>query len=319
MSSKQVLSARIRTLRHEAEGVLSVELVPIEGTHFPGFEAGAHVDINLPNGLVRSYSLSNSSCDVDRYVLGILEDRRSRGGSKYIHASFRCGMDVTLAAPRNNFRLDEDAASSILIAGGIGITPILSMYRRLTHLGRPAKVVYCARSRRQAGFIEELQRIGGDVTLYFDDEHDGAPLKLPSLLGQESKAVHAYCCGPEVMLKAFEEACAFNGIPSVHVERFTAEPGIQRVDGPSYTVELSKSGKKLEVISGKTLLQTLLDADVYVDHSCEEGVCGSCETRVVSGIPDHRDSVLSVSEKASNKKMMVCVSGCKSGKLILDL
>ncbi|WP_031358758.1 PDR/VanB family oxidoreductase [Caballeronia sordidicola] len=319
MSTKQALSALIRSLRHEADGVLSVELVPGPGAHFPGFEAGAHVDVHLPNGLVRSYSLSNSSADIDRYVLGILEDRQSRGGSKYIHANFRCGMAVAIDAPRNNFRLDENAASSILIAGGIGITPILSMYRRLIQLGRPVKLVYCARSRKQAGFVEHLLEMGGDVLLHFDDEHDGAPIDLPALLERESKDVHAYCCGPEVMLRAFEEASGLAGIANVHVERFAADPEIRRTDGNSYVVELSKSGKTLGVEAGKTLLQTLLDANVYVDHSCEEGVCGSCETRVLSGIPDHRDSVLSAAERAANKKIMVCVSGCKSGKLILDL
>ena len=319
MSSKQVLSARIRTLRHEADGVLSVELVPGEGAHFPRFEAGSHVDVFLPNGLVRCYSLSNSTDDVDRYVLGILEDRQSRGGSKYIHASFRCGMDVTIGVPRNNFPLHEDASSSILIAGGIGITPILAMYRRLAQLGRPAKVVYCARSRRQAGFVEELLQVGGEVQLHFDEEHDFTPLDLRERLSTESRDVHAYCCGPEVMLRAFEAACAATGIAQAHVERFAANPEAQRAEGNGYTVELVRSGKTLEVEAGKTLLHTLLNANVYVDHSCEEGVCGSCETRILSGIPDHRDSVLSAAEKASNKKIMVCVSGCKDGKLVLDL
>lgn len=147
------LRARVRTLRLEAEGVVSVELVPESRVHFPRFTAGAHVDVYLANGMIRSYSLSNSSEELDRYVIGVLEEGSGRGGSKYIHSNFRCGMLVSIGSPRDNFPLSENASSSVLIAGGIGITPILSMYRRLLHLNKHVRAVYCARSRSNAGFI----------------------------------------------------------------------------------------------------------------------------------------------------------------------
>jgi tetrachlorobenzoquinone reductase len=319
MSGKTLLDAFVRTLRQEAIGVLSVELIPQLGAHFPEFAPGSHIDLHLPNGLVRSYSLCNSFHEKNRYVLGILQDSRSRGGSRYVHEALRCGASIPISEPRNNFALDQTAAATILLAGGIGITPILSMYRTLREMNAEVRLIYCARSRRQAAFLDELERLGGDVQLHFDDEHDGKPLDLTSALASSPSGVHAYCCGPEVMLNAFEAACSQTGIEHVHVERFAGGAGLQASTVGGFTVELARSGKTLEISEGKSILRTLLDAGVDVDHSCEEGVCGACETRVLSGCPDHRDSVLSTEQKSANKVMMVCVSGLKSGRLVLDL
>jgi ferredoxin-NADP reductase len=319
MSADNLLTARIRTLCLEAESVMSIELVPAGGARFPRFTAGAHIDVHLANGMVRSYSLSNSPEEQDRYVLGVLDERNGRGGSKYIHADFRCGMSVPIGKPRNNFQLSEEASSSILIAGGIGITPILSMYRRLRHLNERVKLVYCCRSRSQAGFVEEILRLGGDIELYFDDEHNKQPVDLLQLLKGEGKEVHAYCCGPANMLRSFESACAQAGIDNVHIERFAADPSVSLSAGRGYVVELSRSGREIKVEPGESLLHALLEAGVAVDYSCEEGVCGSCETRVIAGTPDHRDAVLTAGEKLANKQMMVCVSGCLGDKLTLDL
>ncbi|AOJ02668.1 ferredoxin [Burkholderia mayonis] len=319
MSNPELLNARIRTLRYEAEGVVSVELVPVSGSSFPAFSAGAHVDLHLPNGLTRSYSLLNSPTESNRYVLGILSDRQSRGGSRYVHENFRCGMTLPVGKPRNNFALDETAESSVLVAGGIGITPILCMYRHLRGEGKIVRLVYCARSRAQAAFLDELAALGGSVDLYFDDEHGGKPFDLVAFLLTQPKHVHAYCCGPSVMLTAFEAACEGAGIVNVHIERFAAETNVIQAPSASYTVELAKSSRALEVPVDKSLLDTLLEAGIDVDYSCREGICGACETRVLEGCPDHRDSVLSTAEKTGNKTMMVCVSGAKCGKLILDL
>lgn len=319
MSSNELLQARIRTLRYEAEGVLSVELIPAQGTHFPTFDPGAHIDLHLPNGLTRSYSLLNSCDERDRYVLGILSDRQSRGGSRYVHDNFRCGITLPIGAPRNHFALDDSAGSTVLIAGGIGITPILCMYRRLRGAGKEVQLVYCSRSRAQAAFLDELAALGGDVHLHFDDENGGQPFDLAGYFEQQRKTIHAYCCGPGVMLNAFEAACHASGIEHVHVERFAADQAVVQAPKGSYTVQLAKSGKTLDVPAGKTLLETLLEAGVEVEYSCAEGICGACETRVLGGCPDHRDAVLSASEKASNKTMMICVSAAKTGTLILDL
>lgn len=313
------IRARVRTIRHEAERVLSVELVPVDGGGFPPFTPGAHIDLHLPNGITRSYSLVNSPDEVDRYVIGVLADANSRGGSRYVHEQLRCGAILTIGAPRNNFALDEDAASTVLVAGGIGITPMLCMYRRLREKGRDVRLIYCARQRSQAAFLDELDTLTGDVHLHFDAESDGRPFDLGTLLAQQPADVHAYCCGPNAMLSVFEAACEKAGVANVHIERFSAGAPVVDAQQSGYTVELAKSGRRLAVPAGAKLLDVLLEAGVDVDFSCREGLCGACETRVLGGCPDHRDSVLTQSDKASNSVMMICVSGAKGGTLTLDL
>ncbi|ODP35216.1 PDR/VanB family oxidoreductase [Pandoraea sp. ISTKB] len=320
--SKSNLSAMVRTLRFEAAGIMSIELVPVAGsaTAFPAFTPGAHIDLHLPSGLVRSYSLVNAPGETNRYVLGILADPKSRGGSRFIHDNFRVGMTLDISEPRNHFELMESAEHTVLVAGGIGVTPILCMYRRLRALGRNVKLLYCARTASQAAFVDELNALGGDVTYHFDEQHDGKPASLAAFLADQPAGTHAYCCGPGVMLDAFEAACAEAGIANVHIERFAAAPDAPPpATSEGYVVTLAKSGKDIAVPAGATLLDTLLAAGIDAEHSCMEGVCGACETRVLDGCPDHRDSVLSASERASNKVMMICVSGCKGDRLTLDL
>jgi ferredoxin-NADP reductase len=332
--SKSNLSAMVRTLRYEAAGIMSVELVPAAGSRapFPGFTPGAHIDLHLPSGLVRSYSLVNAPGEQgqqnqqsqqspqSRYVLGILADPKSRGGSRFIHDNFRVGMTLEISEPRNHFVLDESAEHTVLIAGGIGVTPILCMYRRLRALGRSVKLMYCSRTAPQAAFVDELNALGGDITYHFDDQHDGKPASLADFLSGQPAGTHAYCCGPGVMLDAFEAACAQAGITNVHIERFAAAPDAPApATSEGYVVTLAKSGREIAVPAGATLLDTLLAAGIDAEHSCMEGVCGACETRVLDGCPDHRDSVLSASERAGNQVMMICVSGCKGDRLTLDL
>ncbi|KXU90304.1 ferredoxin [Paraburkholderia monticola] len=320
MTHSPLLQARVRTLRHEAEGVLSIELVPVDGAHFPAFSAGSHVNLHLPNGLTRSYSLLNSTDEVDRYVLGVLCDPNSRGGSRYVHESLRCATVLPISAPRNNFELAADAEDSVLIAGGIGVTPILCMYRQLRARGKAARVVYCARSRRQAAFLDEFAALGGDIELWFDDEHGGQPFDLATFLAAQPKHVHAYCCGPLPMLAAFEAGCAASGIANAHVERFAADPALTHVPTSGYVVYLKRSDRTIEVPDDQRLLDMLLAAGVNCDYSCGEGICGACETTVLDGEPEHRDCVLSEAEKTAGRSMMICVSGAKNGgRLVLDL
>lgn len=321
MSGRPRLDAQVRNLRLEAEDIISVELTPCPGHVFPEFTPGAHIDLHLPNGLVRSYSLCNASHDGQRYVVGVFCDHKGRGGSKWVHDSLRCGMTISISAPRNNFELDESSSSTILIAGGIGVTPILAMYRRLRSLKSDVRLVYCARSKSRAAFLDELHGLGGNVTTYFDEENEGRPADIKRILAQAPREVHAYCCGPEPMLKAFESACSAVGIANtnVHVERFAAAGLVEPESKSGFTVELSKTGKSVTVPPGQSILQALLDAGVDVDHSCEEGVCGACETRVLTGDIEHRDCVLRADQKASNKVMMVCVSRARGDRLVLDL
>ncbi|MFJ4068166.1 PDR/VanB family oxidoreductase [Pseudomonas sp. NPDC089996] len=319
MSNASVVSALVHTLPHEADGVISVELRPWGDTVFAPFEAGAHIDLHLPNGLVRSYSLLNSPSDQGRYVVGILRDRSSRGGSRYVHEQLRVGTQLSISQPRNNFALDTRASHSVLVAGGIGITPIYCMFRQLLALGRPAELIYCARSRREAALLEPLAELGAKVVYHFNDEKGSLP-DLAQYLAGRSADTHFYCCGPTPMLDAFEATCEQLGYTHAHIERFTAVEVAAAEDAlDSYSVELRKSGKTLNVEPGLNLLDVLLEAGCDIDHSCREGVCGSCETRVLEGDIDHRDGVLTKAERAANGSMMVCVSGCKSRRLVLDL
>lgn len=315
------LNAFVHTLRFEAEDTISVELRPVGGGEFPPFTPGSHIDLHLPNGMERSYSLCNSADERHRYVVGVLKDRASRGGSRCVHEQLRIGMPIVISTPRNNFPLQETAGHTVLVAGGIGITPLLCMARRLRDLRRSFELLYFARSRASAAFLDELKAMEVPMHLHFDAEKGGPP-DLKALLAARPPAadLHLYACGPTPMLDAFEKFSAELGHENAHVERFAAVEHKPAEDArATFTVELARSGKSFTVVPGKSILDTLLEGGIEVDHSCCEGVCGSCETKVLAGEPDHRDSILSVKERASNKVMMLCVSGCKSASLSLDL
>lgn len=315
------LSLRVRSITAEADGVLSFDLRPVDEQPLPAFTAGSHVDLHLSNGLVRSYSLLNDQNERHRYVVGVNRDPASRGGSEFMHSVIRSGEILPVSPPRNNFELNEAADATVLIAGGIGVTPMLSMVRRLSELGRDWKIFYSARRRAGAAFLDELTTLAGDradrLVLNFDAENGGQFLDLKTIVAETDPATHFYCCGPIPMLKAFEAATLARDPDTVHVEYFAGAEEASLEGG--YVVELAKSGKIFEIREGKTILDTLLDAGFDIPFSCMEGVCGSCETKVISGEPDHRDMILSTKEKAANKTMMVCCSGSKGAKLVLDL
>jgi|APLak6261672720_1056091.scaffolds.fasta_scaffold01647_4 ferredoxin-NADP reductase len=324
--SSSLIQALVFNLRYEARDIISVELRPLsQEAGFPPAEAGSHIDLHLGNGLIRSYSLTNSG-ESDRYVVAVLKDRRSRGGSLYVHEQVRVGQVISISSPRNNFQLDEAASQNVLLAGGIGITPLYAMLKRLRELGRRTHLIYCARSRSDAAFVEDIQALVAashdgalSVHFHFDDEKGAAP-DLVRLFSNFSAETHFYCCGPGPMLEAYEKACDKLGYAHVHMERFAAAPELtdQVTDSAGYTVALKKSGKTVQVPPGTKLLDALLSAGCKVEFSCREGLCGACETRVLSGEVEHRDSILTKAERAANKSMMICVSGCRSGTLVLD-
>ena len=318
-------TARVDAIHTICPGVISIELCPASPEqHLPPFTAGAHIDLHLPNGLVRSYSLHNAPGTTNRYAIGVLHDSASRGGSRWVHEQLHAGDQITISAPRNHFALDEaQGQASVFVAGGIGVTPILSMLRRLMQLGKTAHVIYCARSRSSAPFLDDLSRLASaSLTLHthFDDEAGGPP-KLQDLLAAHRKDAHFYCCGPAPMLASFEASCAALGLNHVHLERFKAEASTRPQPALSglCTVELRQSGLSLELPKNRPPLQALLDAGVDIEFSCEEGVCGACETRIIEGEAEHRDSVLSGAQKTAQKSMMVCVSRCRSDRMVLDL
>ena len=317
----QHLKALVHTLRYEAQNTLSLEFRPAAGGTFPVFTAGSHINLHLPNGLERSYSLCNSCDEQDRYVVAVLRDRASRGGSQFVHDQLRVGTILTINTPLNNFPLVEDAAHSVLIAGGIGVTPLLCMAKRLMGIGRPFEVWLFASSRRNAAFLDVLHALGVPLLLHFDDEK-GAPPDLQSLLETKvgEPSTHFYACGPTAMLDAFVAATTRLQIENVHIERFAAQTVAASEEAKrTYTVELARSGRLITIGPDKSLLDTLVAVGADINYSCCEGVCGSCRTIVLAGKPDHRDSILTPKERASNQAMFPCVSGSKSNLLRLDL
>jgi ferredoxin-NADP reductase len=308
------LRLRVKSATWEAPQVVSYDLRPPEAGELPPFTAGAHIDLTLPNGLIRSYSLINPQSERHRYVIAVQKDRASRGGSKWVHENFRPGDILTVNGPRNNFALNESAQKSVFIAGGIGITPMLSMVERLSAIGREWELIYCARKRSDTAFAEQLGKLGPGVRFNFDEEPGGKMLDVAATVRAAPANAHLYCCGPLPMLEAFEAATAELPRERVHVEYFTAkEP--PAVEG-GFKVVLAKSGREFVVPPGKTILDTLLDAGLDIPYSCMEGVCGTCETKVLE---DHRDLILTEEEHAAGKVMMICCSGSKGEKLVLDL
>jgi ferredoxin-NADP reductase len=319
--TESTLQVRVKHISYEAENINSYELVAATGGDLAPFAAGSHIDLHLPNGMIRSYSLVNDQRELSRYVIAVNKDAAGRGGSRFIHETVRAGDIIQISRPRNNFALQEDADHSVLIAGGIGITPLLSMVRRLEAIDRPWKLFYAARTRLAAAFLDELNaiRIDGRSNIHvdLDDERSGRVFDLGGIVGSTPADAHLYCCGPVPMLEAFEAAAANRPPHHVHVEYFKAKEKPAAEGG--FEVTLARSNRTIKVQPGKTILDALLDAGMAVNYACAEGVCGTCETRVLDGVPDHRDLFLSKEEHATNRTMMICCSGAKSPTLLLDI
>ncbi|MGB3436155.1 PDR/VanB family oxidoreductase [Achromobacter sp.] len=305
----------------EASGVLGLHLRSPDGAMLPAFEAGAHVDVALGNGLLRQYSLCGDPAELGVYRLGVGLAANSRGGSRYVHEQLREGDLVDIGEPRQLFGLHAQAACHVFIAGGIGITPILSMIHACEKRGEPWRLLYCARDRDAAAYLPELAVHGERVHLHVDSERGGARCDLDRYLSERQAAgLHVYCCGPGPLMDAVAAACERGGIlpARVHFERFAAAAPPVAEAAATFKIRLARSGGCHEVPADKSVLDVLEAAGVAWPHSCREGLCRSCEAGVLSGEVEHRDYVLSDEERAANRSMMVCVSrGC--GTLELDV
>jgi ferredoxin-NADP reductase len=311
----------LRQIRLEARGIASYEFVSADGRPLPPFTAGAHIDLHLPREMIRSYSLLNAPSDAARYVVAVQRDAQGRGGSSWMHAQPRVGDRLRASLPGNDFALAEEAAHSVFIAGGIGITPILSMLHRLEELGRRWQLHYAGRSPEETAFADTLRamqggRGHGEVEFCFGSSR-AERLDIAAIVRNAPADAHLYCCGPSRMIDAFVEACAGRPAHTVHFERFAAGSAAATEGG--YEVVLERSGQRLAVAPGKTILDTLLDHAIDVPYACSAGVCGTCRTRVIAGEPDHRDDYLDAQEKQSNEAIMICCSGSRSKTLVLDL
>lgn len=314
---------RVQAVRYEADGIHSYELRPLSKQPLPPFTAGSHIDLYLGNGMVRSYSLLNAQHETHRYVVSVQRDPSSRGGSVHIHQQIRCGDRMKIGLPRNNFKLHEEAAQSIFIAGGIGITPFVAMAQRMHSLQQDWQLHYFVRAEDKAAFLEQLKSFddtGERVKLYVNTSPDETGALLKTIIGTAPSTTHFYCCGPGGMIKGFLQIAEGRAVDTVHVEHFSAAAGGPSTVGDGgFKVYLSKLQREVDIPADKSILSTLLDAGIEVPYSCEQGVCGACETRVIEGVPDHRDLVLGDGEKAANKTMMICCSRSKSDRLVLEI
>jgi len=314
----QRLSLRVSNVAAEAKDALVVELRDPGGAALPPFTPGAHIELHLSNGLIRHYSLCNDWRQRDRYVVGIGLAAGSRGGSLHIHRTLRPGDIVDVTAPRNNFPLAEAAPRHDFLAGGIGITPILSMVRWCAANRRDWHLWYLVRNRQRAAFLEELGDFAGNVTLHADDEA-GALFDVTGTVAGLQADGHIYCCGPAPLMTAVEAAAQSRPPEQMHFEWFTPKQPMAADSSESFTVVLARSGRRFLVPTGKSILEVLEANQLNISFSCREGLCATCETPVLAGKPDHRDSVLTASEKAANNTMMICVSRALSDELTLDL
>jgi len=312
----ELIDVRLTAIRYAARDTNLYEFQRPDGKPLPDYKPGAHVDLHLPNGLIRNYSLIVARPDPGVYTFGIKRDPASRGGSRYIHDELRVGKTLKISMPRSNFPLEEDAKHTILLAGGIGITPIWCMVQRLQELGRSWQLYYSCRSRADMAFLDALEGMAPSQ-FHFDDESAGKFLDIAAIAAEAPKDTHLYCCGPTPMLKAFEAATKDWPREQIHVEYFTPKAEAAKQGG--FTVELARSNQEFFIPEGRTILEVLLDEGVDVDYSCELGICGACEQRVISGVPEHRDAILTEEEQAENKRVMICCAGCKSERLVLDL
>jgi tetrachlorobenzoquinone reductase len=320
-SAHGLIDARLSKIEDVARDTKIFTFQRVDGGKLPAYKAGAHIDLHLPNGMLRQFSLTVPASDPDGYTVGVKRDENSRGGSRHIIEQMKVGDQIKISAPRNNFPLVENAEHVVLIAGGIGITPIWCMAQELEAEGRSWKIHYASRSRADMAFLNDLKKFDPErVHLHFDDEAGGKVLDLAAAIAEAPADAHFYCCGPNPMLKAFEAAAASRPRANVHIEYFTPKEDVAAAtDIGGFWVELAKSGEEYFIPPGRKVLEVLFDAGVDVDYSCELGICGACETRVISGTPIHHDSVLSEEEQASNEKVMICCCGCATERLVLDM
>ncbi|CAM3374751.1 cytochrome P450/oxidoreductase [Halomonas lysinitropha] len=311
---------RVRVMRAEpeADGVLGVTLVDPAGRSLPAWTPGSHLDVLLPSGEARKYSLCGPA-DSGDWRIAVLREEGGRGGSRWMHEAVHEGVELRVRGPKNHFRLDESAGHHVLIAGGIGITPIIAMADRLKQLGKSYELHYAGRSRGSMAFVERLERDHGEVLHRYPGDQ-GRRLELDTLLAEPGDGTLLYACGPERLLAALEAGTTHWREGSLHVEHFSAEGALlDPAKEHAFEVELADSELTVEVPSDRTLMQALRAAGLDVPSDCEEGLCGTCQVEVVEGEIDHRDKVLTPSERESNDRVMTCCSRARGRKLILAL
>lgn len=306
---------RVEARRDLTPNICEFTLAPLDGAALEPFTPGAHVTVETPDGAMRRYSLVNDGTAPQHYVIAVKKEPGSRGGSRSMHEEARVGTDLTVGAPENDFPLTE-AGDYLLIAGGIGVTPIYAMARDLERRGKPLRIIYCTRSAEDTAYADELAEAFGDrLTLHHDE---GNPDRVYDFWDHfvDPKPTHVFCCGPAPLMDEIKAISGHWPEGRVHFEDFKPVE-VVREDDVAFEVELAKSGETITVPDDRSILEALRDAGHKTVSSCESGTCGTCKTRLISGEVDHRDMVLMDEEKADT--IMICVSRAKSGRLVLDL
>jgi ferredoxin-NADP reductase len=323
MAEIQLKVAQVRSL---TPNIKMFEFTAADGGELPPFEAGAHIDIKTAHGL-RSYSLANDPKERHRYVTAVLREHSGKGGSRWMHEELKPTVSVTATTPIQNFPLVESAGKSLLLAGGIGITPMIAMAHRLIALGKAFHLYYCTRSAEETAFRDEVKALVGDrVTFVHDGGDPSKGLNLKTTFGTQPDDTHLYVCGPGGLLRAVQDVTGHWRDGTVHYELFaSAKTDEQKAEAKgksrdAFEVELAQSGVTLTIPAEKSILDVLLDNGFGVPYACEDGWCGACTVGLISGKADHRDEFLSDADKAEGKKIQVCISRAMPGeKLVLDL
>ncbi|HSX88897.1 MAG TPA: PDR/VanB family oxidoreductase [Pseudomonas sp.] len=308
--------------RNEAEDICSFELAAVDGSPLPPFEPGAHIDVHLPNGLIRQYSLCPAAVQKGRYLIAVLLEPASRGGSSAVHR-LQVGDRLRIAAPRNHFPLQADAQRSLLLAGGIGITPLLAMAEHLAARGADFVLHYGARSAARMAFAERLRQepLAAQVHLHLDNGAPEQKLVLDQALGPVTPGTHIYVCGPGGFMDWVLEGARQAGWPEeqLHREYFAAPTRPQDEEDGAFQIQIGHGGAIHTVPTGSNVIEVLNEHGIEIPVSCEQGVCGTCVTRVLEGQPDHRDSYLTEQERSANDCFLPCCSRALSPLLVLDL
>ncbi|MGE4238822.1 PDR/VanB family oxidoreductase [Ramlibacter sp.] len=318
------MDVRVQAKRVEATDIVVLELAALQGHALPPFSAGSHIDIEVRPGLARQYSLCNDPSETHRYVVAILREPLSRGGSSFIHAGLNEGDTVRIGAPKNHFPLQSDGQRHVLFAGGIGITPLLCMSERLARTDKAFALHYCVRSADRAAFRARLAApdLAARVHVHRDDGDAAQKLDVARALGAYTPGAHAYVCGPGGFIAWVLDAARQAGWPegALHREYFTPpDTGVAAAPAEAFQVRLASSDRVIDIPAERSVMQVLAEAGVELPSSCEQGTCGSCLTRVLEGIPDHRDVYLTDDERAANDQFTPCVSRAKTPLLVLDI
>lgn len=316
--SGPMIHARVVAKSMKAPGIAAFVLASEGGEPLPVYSAGAHIDISLPNGMTRQYSLCGEQGDPTRYEIAVLRDGNGRGGSAFLHDSVRVGDLLKISQPRNLFPLVE-AGHSVLFAGGIGITPLLAMARTLAARSSSFELHYFVRSQDRAAYLDVLEHLvpAGALHLHVGDRIPPS-FAVDQVLGAPSSGAHFYTCGPNPFMDALLDLARARGWreAQLHSERFAAVVG---GDERPFDIELASSGRIVPVLAGQTAAEALALSGITLPMSCEQGICGTCLTTVLSGLPDHRDSYLSDDERLANDCFTPCCSRALTPRLTLDL